>query len=50
MVFESIVAEGTGGGCCRGMPVMLEHLPNEAEYSAAAEHIRAVAAKDGWTL
>lgn len=32
------------------MPLMLEHLPNEEEYRAAAMHIRAVAASDGFAL
>ena len=32
------------------LPVMLEHLPNETEYTAAAEHLRSVARKGGWTL
>lgn len=32
------------------LPLMLEHLPNEAEYRAAAEHLRGVAAHAGVTL
>jgi len=32
------------------VPLMLEHLPNEAEYRAAATHIRGVAANEGITL
>jgi sugar phosphate isomerase/epimerase len=32
------------------LPVMLEHLPNEAEYVAAAAHVRAVAAEVGVPL
>ena len=31
-------------------PLMLEHLPNEAEYDAAAAHIRAVATEIGCAL
>jgi sugar phosphate isomerase/epimerase len=31
-------------------PLMLEHLPNEAEYDAAAAHIRAIAAEIGCAL
>lgn len=31
-------------------PLMLEHLPNEAEYDAAAAHIRAIAAEMGCAL
>ena len=31
-------------------PVMLEHLPDEAEYSAAASHLRSVAAEVGVEL
>jgi sugar phosphate isomerase/epimerase len=31
-------------------PLMLEHLPTEEEYSAAASHIRSVAAKEGISL
>lgn len=29
------------------IPLMLEHMPNEAEYDAAAEHLRSVAAEIG---
>jgi sugar phosphate isomerase/epimerase len=29
------------------IPLMLEHLPNESEYRAAASHIRSIAAKEG---
>lgn len=32
------------------LPLMLEHLPNEQEYRAAAEHIRNVAEREGVTL
>lgn len=32
------------------IPLMLEHLPNEGEYHAAAAHIRGVAAKEGITI
>jgi len=32
------------------VPLMLEHLPNEAEYRAAADHIRGVAQQEGITL
>ena len=32
------------------VPLMLEHLPNEAEYRAAADHIRNVAQQEGITL
>ncbi|MFC1463076.1 sugar phosphate isomerase/epimerase family protein [Verrucomicrobiota bacterium] len=32
------------------IPLMLEHLPNEEEYRAAASHIRGVAAKEGLSL
>jgi sugar phosphate isomerase/epimerase len=32
------------------LPVMLEHLPGEAEYDAAAKHIRDVAAKAGASI
>ncbi len=32
------------------IPLMLEHLPNEEEYRAAASHIRGVAAKEGMSL
>jgi sugar phosphate isomerase/epimerase len=32
------------------VPLMLEHLPNEEEYSAAARHIRSVASEEGITL
>jgi sugar phosphate isomerase/epimerase len=32
------------------IPLMLEHLPNEEEYHAAASHIRGVAAKEGISL
>jgi sugar phosphate isomerase/epimerase len=32
------------------VPLMLEHLPNEEEYRAAASHIRGVAAKEGISL
>jgi sugar phosphate isomerase/epimerase len=32
------------------VPLMLEHLPNEEEYRAAAAHIRDVATKEGITL
>lgn len=32
------------------MPLMLEHLPNEDEYRAAAAHIRNVAAQEGIAL
>jgi sugar phosphate isomerase/epimerase len=31
-------------------PLMLEHLPSEAEYSLAAQHVRAVAAGEGIEL
>ncbi len=31
-------------------PLMLEHLPNEEEYHAAAEHIRSVATREGVSL
>jgi sugar phosphate isomerase/epimerase len=31
-------------GHCPDAPVMLEHLPNEAEYDRAAEYVRGVAA------
>jgi len=34
----------------RDMPVMLEHLPNEAEYRLAADHIRAIARKEAIVL
>ena len=34
----------------RDLPLMLEHLPNEQEYDLAAEHIRAVAAREGVSL
>jgi sugar phosphate isomerase/epimerase len=32
------------------LPVMLEHLPDAGEYAAAAEHLRAVAAREGLSL
>jgi len=32
------------------IPLMLEHLPGEEEYSAGASHIRGVAAKEGFSL
>lgn len=32
------------------LPLMLEHLPNEAEYDLAAAHVRAVANAEGITL
>lgn len=32
------------------MPLMLEHLPNEDEYRAAAAHVRSVAAQEGIAL
>ena len=32
------------------LPVMLEHLPNDAQYAQAAEHLRGVAAESGLTL
>jgi len=32
------------------VPLMLEHLPNEEEYRAAAAHIRSVAAKEGLSV
>jgi sugar phosphate isomerase/epimerase len=32
------------------IPLMLEHLPNEEEYCAAASHIRGIAAKEGMSL
>jgi sugar phosphate isomerase/epimerase len=32
------------------LPLMLEHLPNAEEYRLAAEHLRALAAKEGVTL
>lgn len=32
------------------VPLMLEHLPDEAEYRAAAEHIRSVAARENIEL
>lgn len=32
------------------VPLMLEHLPDEDEYRAAASHIRAVAAEEGIAL
>lgn len=32
------------------MPVLLEHLPNEEEYRAAAAHIRSVAEEEGISL
>jgi len=32
------------------IPLMLEHLPNEEEYRAAASHIRGVAANEGMSL
>lgn len=33
-----------------GVPLMLEHLPNAEEYTAAANHIRSVAADEGVAL
>jgi sugar phosphate isomerase/epimerase len=36
--------------CDPDMPVMLEHLPEEAEYTAAAEYIRSVAVEIGVSL
>ena len=55
------VRPGTGGLDCRAYlsavaaldpdtPVMLEHLPSEAEYDLAAGHLREVAAADGLAL
>ena len=32
------------------VPIMLEHLPNAEEYSAAADHIRQIAAQGGIAL
>jgi len=32
------------------MPLLLEHLPNEAEYDAAAAHVRGVAEREGIAL
>ncbi|MCE7987945.1 MAG: sugar phosphate isomerase/epimerase [Caldilinea sp. CFX5] len=32
------------------LPIMLEHLPNEAEYELAAAHVRAVAQEEGILL
>ena len=32
------------------LPIMLEHLPNEAEYDLAAAHVRAIAKAEGITL
>jgi len=32
------------------LPVMLEHLPNQAEYQLAADHLRAIAQQEGITL
>lgn len=32
------------------VPLMLEHLPNEDEYRAAATHIRSIAAEEGITV
>jgi len=32
------------------LPIMLEHLPNEAEYDLAAAHVRAVAQEEGILL
>jgi sugar phosphate isomerase/epimerase len=32
------------------IPLMLEHLPNEADYTAAAEYVRRVARQEGVTL
>jgi hypothetical protein len=32
------------------LPVMLEHLPDDAAYDAAAAHVRGVAAKEGIRL
>lgn len=32
------------------IPLMLEHLPNEEEYRAAAQHIRGVASQEGISL
>jgi sugar phosphate isomerase/epimerase len=34
-------------GLAADVPVMLEHLPNAEEYSAAAAHVRHVAAAEG---
>jgi sugar phosphate isomerase/epimerase len=31
-------------------PLMLEHLPDEQEYSLAAQHVREVAAAEGIAL
>jgi sugar phosphate isomerase/epimerase len=36
--------------CAPEAPLMLEHLPNAAEYELAAEHVRAVAAEVGVAL
>jgi len=36
--------------CDPDMPVMLEHLPKESDYTAAAEYVRSVAAKIGESL
>ena len=37
-------------GLPQDVPVMLEHLPAEEEYTAAADHIRELAASEGLNL